>query len=217
MTTFESRPRDERLVKKIAERYASEGYEVLAEPSSDRLPEFLKPFRPDMIARRGEESIVVEIKANAEAELPELRAIASEIAKQPGWRLDVVIGDSASPLRTLSPSELGSQLEEARSLLAGHPAAGELLLWSAFEGVARRAAALHGVSLSPGITPQALAKSLLAHGFIEDEESERLVAAARRRNGLAHGFTTAPDRGLSTVVLNVAERLLREIPEDRAA
>src|SRR3546814_898730 len=91
MTNAEAHSPGERLSKQVAERYAVEGYEVLAGPNPEQLPDFLRPFRPDMIARKGDQNVVIEIKPNAESELPALKAIAAAVAKHPRWRLDVVI------------------------------------------------------------------------------------------------------------------------------
>lgn len=49
-------------IQALAARYRQEGFEVVAEPSASELPDALRPFRPDLLARRGDETVMVEIK-----------------------------------------------------------------------------------------------------------------------------------------------------------
>lgn len=49
---------------KIAEQYRNQGYEVVFQPSPEDLPDFLKNFRPDLLARRENEAVIVEVKSH---------------------------------------------------------------------------------------------------------------------------------------------------------
>ena len=54
----------ERLrAKSLADRYRRKGYEVIEEPAPNQLPDFMAGYRPDMILRKGGESIVLEVKS----------------------------------------------------------------------------------------------------------------------------------------------------------
>ena len=54
----------ERLLK-LAEEYREKGYEVFFHPNLENLPDFLNHYRPDMIVRRGEENVVIEVKSRS--------------------------------------------------------------------------------------------------------------------------------------------------------
>ena len=47
----------------IADEYRRKGYEVVAEPLPEQLPDFLSGFHPDILARKGDETTIVEIKS----------------------------------------------------------------------------------------------------------------------------------------------------------
>ena len=66
------------------DRLRAQGWEVLSEPGSSDLPAALSAFRPDLVAHRGEEHVVVEIKSGRP--LPSLTTVelAERIAKLPG-------------------------------------------------------------------------------------------------------------------------------------
>ena len=53
----------DRLVREVADSYVRRGYLVEIEPLEEDLPEFLDGFRPDLLARKPGDNIVVEIKS----------------------------------------------------------------------------------------------------------------------------------------------------------
>src|SRR4051794_40500240 len=79
--------------EKVAQRYRDEGYGVVVKPQTDLVPPFLAGFQPDLIATRGNESVVVEIKTNRIdlSNNPTITRLAEVVNGQPGWRLDVVV------------------------------------------------------------------------------------------------------------------------------
>ncbi len=54
----------ERLLK-LAEEYRDRGYEISIHPNSEDLPDFLRNYRPDMIARREDDAVVIEVKSRS--------------------------------------------------------------------------------------------------------------------------------------------------------
>jgi hypothetical protein len=55
--------RERRRARAIAEGYRNRGYEVSEGPSPAQLPDFLSGYRPDLLVRRGDEAIIVELKS----------------------------------------------------------------------------------------------------------------------------------------------------------
>ncbi len=68
MVDLTARENESLRVQKVGQVYRNKGYDVLIEPQGDQLPDFLQTFRPDLIAHKGDEHIVVEVTTpNAEA------------------------------------------------------------------------------------------------------------------------------------------------------
>ncbi len=49
-------------IETAIQAYRGKGYDVSIEPQGDQLPDFLQAFRPDLIARKGDEHIVVKVR-----------------------------------------------------------------------------------------------------------------------------------------------------------
>ena len=57
--------RERQRARAIAEEYRSRGYEVIEQPSPEQLPEFLAGYHPDVLVRKGDEAIIVEVKSRS--------------------------------------------------------------------------------------------------------------------------------------------------------
>ena len=65
LTSYES---GSLCIQAAIQAYRGKGYDVSIEPQGGQLPDFLQAFRPDLIAHKGDEHIVVEVTTpNAEA------------------------------------------------------------------------------------------------------------------------------------------------------
>ncbi len=136
-------------VREIAERYRGQGYEVTVAPSADQLPEVLRDLSPDLIARKDDDLVIVEVKSRPHlASAPRPSDLARVVREHPGWRFELVIVSPERPF--LAPydaedwtaEEIGDRLSEAQLLLeAGHVEAALLLAWSATEATLRLLAA----------------------------------------------------------------------------
>ena len=51
---------EQEVLRKVGDEYKGQGYEVVVAPKLSQLPKFLRPFRPDMVARRNDETVVGE-------------------------------------------------------------------------------------------------------------------------------------------------------------
>jgi len=72
----------------IAEKYKSQGFEVVIEPSKFLLPFDLGNYCPDLMARKGsDEGYIIEIKNSiAKISVDRYREIAEIVAQHHGWR-----------------------------------------------------------------------------------------------------------------------------------
>ncbi len=89
--------------EQVLESYAADGYEVLVNPDQDQLPDFAAGFAPDILARKGNEGVLIAVKHrrdDARAD-PAIVSMAQIVNEHPGWRFDVVVlgnGDSSDEI-----------------------------------------------------------------------------------------------------------------------
>jgi len=198
MTTMEL---EQQKIDELAARYRREGYAVRIHPAGPELPEFLRPFEPDLIATASRDSVVVVVKASSAVDADEITRLANAVEQQSGWRLDVVF--VSQPVAAEIPAEeqlapdaqVNRLLASAETLFAkGEIEAAAMLAWSAAETILRRSAQ----SAAPELERQSsarLLKHLYALGRIEHGTYEKLFSLMQFRNAVAHGFepkTAAP-------------------------
>jgi len=191
------------FVRSVAARYSRDGYEVVIEPNKAQRPKFLKDFEPDMIARRGDSNVIVEIKVSGSKikreQIEKLSHLASGV---PGWRVDLVYFDpesvtdsnrysdrSPTPTKIAGPAKIKKSLSEAIELFSdGVAAAGFLLAWSAFEGAAMRALRKKGDDPVDNLRPMDVLKRLVSNGLVTDDEFVKLRTAYELRSRITHGM-----------------------------
>jgi Holliday junction resolvase len=183
------------LTRQVAEDYRSKGYEVSLQPGPDQLPPSLAGYRPDFVARKGDETVVVEIKSRPTSRRePPLESLAKAVRALPGWRLDLVMAepDIAFPLpgRTLpwTTQEAGKALDEADRLLeAGHAEAALLMAWAGTEATLRLVAEREGIKAERN-EANFLLERLTTEGVLGQREYQLLRDALALRNAVAHGL-----------------------------
>lgn len=198
----------ERLLE-LAKEYRQKGYEVLVSPKPEELPDFLRGYRPDMIVRRGEDKVVIEVKSRPSiASAQYLRELAQAVEAHPSWRVELVMTNpedalySATVEGSLQEHEIKSQLQVARELTVHHPESAILYAWSLAEATLRLLANKEGLELQR-LEPLRLLKQLATEGVISRAEYQSLMNASPLRNAIAHGFKTT--HLTPNVVLNLIE------------
>ena len=80
-------------VQTLAEEYGGQGYEVIVEPSQAQLPPFLAGYSPDLLLRKSDESMVVEVKARKSlGKDSQARELAGLLRNRPGLELRAGLG-----------------------------------------------------------------------------------------------------------------------------
>ncbi|MBN3880198.1 MULTISPECIES: hypothetical protein [unclassified Nostoc] len=209
----------ERLLK-LAEEYREKGYEVFFHPNPEDLPGFLNNYRPDMIVRRGEENVVIEVKSRSSLNSSSnqyLGNLAQAVEKHPGWRFELVMTnpeDTTYSLKaeaSLQEHEIESQLQAARQLTTQHPELALLYCWSLVEATLRLIAQKEELSLQR-FDPRYLVKELATEGVISKSEYQLLMNALPLRNSIAHGFkTTQVTQNTVFELIELTEQLLRTL------
>lgn len=209
-------------IAKAADDLTRQGYEVVREPGRGDLPDFLRSFRPDLIAHLGDEHLVVEVKSNwLDHEPRQWRALAEEVKRHPGWQLRLVLGeprqDDIRP--PLSLDEINEKLNSTRGLYeAGEGGAALLLLWSLLEAAGLHRLSELGISQDRPKTPTALLKDLVSFGLLEQEEYDRLRPVVALRNAIAHGRAAMPvGREIFDALIDLVQRLIAAKAESHPA
>jgi hypothetical protein len=206
----------------IAEKYKQRGYKVTIEPAAERLPDFLREFRPDLIAEGPDESVVVEIKARGKVRrLDDWARLASTVQQHPGWRLELVVAGDAQQNLEAAPaptSEIIARLDEGAFLAKRKMFDAALLItWSALEAAMRHVALTLDISLQD-FRPAALITALYTEGRMEREDYDLLMRCMDVRNQIAHGLqSSGVDSSCIDDIRHLTLRLLSEEVNHRSA
>ena len=179
----------------LAEEYRRRGYEVIETPSQEQLPDFLSGYHPDLLIRKGEEAIVVEVKSRASlAQDPYIRELARLLHTKPNWNFELVVVSEGEQwrdpkgARPFAREDILGSIEAAEQLLeAGFSEAALLLAWSAVEAAVRLLTEEEHIMLDR-LTPLYILKQALMNGVISRDEYRVLTKIMEYRNALIHGF-----------------------------
>ena len=186
------------FVDQIANRYRKDGFRVYLAPDANSRPKFLGDIVPDLIAKKGDQRVVLEVKElTSDKKKSQLGKIASLVENEPGWRLELVLYEEEDDLPKdplyPSPKSIRAAIQDANEIYKqGHTAAAMMLACSAFEAAAKRAIAKVEDRYAYKLPPNDLVKRLVFHGFLTEGELEVAHKAIIRRNQIVHGRLKRP-------------------------
>jgi Holliday junction resolvase len=217
MQTFTKRA--QQRVHELAEEYRSKGYDVVEEPAPTQLPDFLAGYHPDLLLRKGDKAVVVEVKSQSTlAKNSQIRDLARVLHAKPGWNFELVLVREEERMatpeksRSFEKEDIVHSLETAEKLLAAESAEAALLLtWAAVEALIRLLTEQEGITLDR-LSPDYLLKQALTNGIIARDDYRALLYILKFRNAVAHGFKT-PDftPAIANDLLSTARRLLQSM------
>lgn len=205
----------------VAGEYRRKGYEVIEEPTRAQLPDFLAGYQPDLLARRGNEAVVVEVRARSSlGKAPQIVELARLLRERPGWRFDLVIVGEPGKLdlpddtQLLGEEEASQRIAASDSLLdAGHHEAALALVWSALEATIRMLLEEEEPYLSLLDSAHILNHAVF-HGILSRDDYNALMKVRKYRNTVVHGFET-PDfdfsAGYSVIKSTIGHLLQSEV------
>jgi hypothetical protein len=207
---------EKRRARAIAEESCGRGYEVIEEPSPEQLPDFLAGYHPDLLIRRGDNAIIVEVKSRSSlAKDPQIRELARLLQTKPHWDFElVVVGEGeqfSAPegARPFARDDILQGIEEAERLVAsGFSAAALLLAWSSLEATVRLLIEAEGIVLHR-LSPIYILKQAVINGVISRADYNFLANVVKYRNALVHGFKPFDlDFTLIKELISTTKRLL---------
>jgi hypothetical protein len=185
---------EQQKIQEIRAEFERNGFAVHVRPPARELPEFLRPFEPDLVAMSPGGNVVVEVKSSGDVDPDQMTRLAQVLEREEGWRLEVVFvsqpvaAEVPSEERLAPEAQVDRLLSSAESLFAdGEVEAAAMLAWSAAETILRRSAQ----SAAPELERQSSArvlKHLYSIGLIETIVYEKLLLLMQFRNAVAHGF-----------------------------
>jgi hypothetical protein len=211
----------EQELKRVADSYKNQGYQVTIRPTPEDLPPFAKDFKVELLARRGTTASLISVKRNLREVVAaaEMSRYAEITAAQPGWRYDFAILEGERPLerelreaQELPNADIDKALAEAEQLLGmGFVRSAMLTAWSCFEAAMRRRLRAAGAAAGWRTLPRSMLTELYSAGDFSPEEFVKLDRLYQLRSEIVHGFG-APDldAGLLQFLIATARRLLEE-------
>ena len=181
------------LTEKTEEEYRNKGYTVLREAPL----EFMTDFVADLVARKDDETIVIEVSTRAGLALnPRIGELVETLHAKPGWSFELVlVGEpeklespaSAQPLYGQGTLE---RLDQAvRALESGLAEAAFVTAWSALEA-ATRALIAEEVGANSDITMSGhVLDEAVFLGIISRSDYDDLRNMMKYRNAIVHGFS----------------------------
>jgi hypothetical protein len=176
-------------------------------------------YLPDLMFKRGDEVVVVEIKSREEhRELEELRALKNGIEQRPGWQFRLYVAPRNSQMEPADNLIDAYKSIETASRLSkeGEIEAAWVVLWMAIEGSLRILLTRRQDRPNPGVSGLSMARRLHSEGDLSDDELSLLNDATQARNLSAHGYRLDPRRPIQTRLLRLARKLARKAKEEEA-
>jgi hypothetical protein len=200
--------RYEEGLRQAVKRLRDEGWEVQIQPVEG--PAGLERFRPDFVARRGNELIVGEVKFRGKSDLGELEQLTRLVNGIPGARVEMIwLG---RPVEEPQAADIVKMAGAARELSAENSTSALLLAWAALDGAIAAYSLTHGGEYLPDSKKSARQKinEMANLGELSESQFERLDNAGRTRNSIAHGEYIEPSPEMIEYVSAVAVALVRD-------
>lgn len=184
------------VLQRLVPELQAEGYEVFLHPNRTLVPEFLKGYAPDILARRADKNVVIEVKRRSTNPDEKLEGLAKRFENKKDWEFRVIWIEPMSAVQTLriqTPETVNARITEIRELTEqGYLSPALLLAWATFEAIGRT---LVIQQFQRPQTPGRLVQVLATEGYLTPTEADTLRVLAEKRNRLIHGEL---DTGAST-------------------
>ena len=183
-----------RYTRLIELEYIEQGYSVDRDIHLDFIPD----FRADMIARKGDETKILEIKTAASlASNPVYIDIRKAIESRPGWKYGIVLVPEPEKLNThkaarpLAFEDVMRRVGEAERVLdSGFPESAAVIAWSACEGLLRILLEEENIFVNNITSSGYLIGKAVSEGAIGQADYKYLTDSEKYINAIIHGYNT---------------------------
>lgn len=184
-----------RKTREIVREYKNEGYTVIENPSRNDIPDFLENFKPDIIAKKDNDNVIIEIKISTllkKNNFLELEEIASIINSQKNWRFELIFTNPKDfeenfEEEFLNEIQLKSRIEISKNLVNKDINIAFLSLWTIFENISRKATESENFKNK---TINGIIKKLYSKSIINHIEYNNLDTFVKLRNNISHGYNS---------------------------
>ena len=180
------------LTEKTEEEYRNKGYTVFREAPL----EFMSDFVADLVARKDDEAIVIEVSTQAGLALnSRISELVETLRTKPGWSFELLLVgepeklDSPPSAQLLDDHEIQQRLDQAvRALESGLAEAAFVTAWSALEAATRTLIAEEiGTNSDITMSGHVLDEAVFL-GVISRSDYDDLRNMMKYRNAIVHGF-----------------------------
>lgn len=205
-------------IDSLVQSYLQQGFSVVKEPATDKIPFDLGSYRPDLIATKGNVNLIIEVKTKASRlSIDKLQSLAQEIARHEGWRFLLVTLDDIDSSKIPSANDelpawhqLENKLIQAQALIAeGAIEPAILYLWSIFEAALRKRAISQGIPVER-LPASMLMKHMYSQGEVSVNDIDLFREFMNKRNRVAHGANETIDPHQLSLVFQTINRILTE-------
>ena len=196
--------------ERIAEKYRSDGFDVIVEPVGADLPPGLRRISADLIALKCGENVAVSVFTKGSRSSGEdVRRTAETVESEPGWRYEVLVLPRRPAERDpMTGDDASARLKAAGAAAEHDPAAGALLAWTGVEWALRR---LIERQSPADRSPHRLVKEAYSLDLINEPEHDMLMRLADLRNATVHGDKrTEPAAAFLDSILQVTGSLVEK-------
>jgi len=205
------------LIKRVAEKYENDGYEVIIKPGQQYIPFDLGNYRPDLLARKGiNDGYIFEIKKDKSyVSIDQIKDVASSTDAHNGWHFVLVTGDDISykepeldkEIPVLSWQQIASEKQKGeRFILQNEYEVAFWFFWRAIDAMMRRYA--REISMPIDRLPtSSLINHLYSHGELSIDQYDKLSDLRQIRNQLAHGLSAQVDDNIIKCIQKVSYEL----------
>ena len=177
-----------RALDRARAQYENEGFVVTMD---ERLPSPFEGFVADAVARRGNETVIIEIRSSDMSDNTRNRfgRLSSIVRAQEGWRVDVITFEPDAALPNPDAGDVVRRIEEARLVSDLSPDAAVMLTWSAVEGALLELHSLQDVPRRSLPSSRRLIREMVIDGLLSDAQADGLDKLAQIRNYITHGLS----------------------------
>jgi hypothetical protein len=188
-------------INHLADEYCSAGYDVIKEPSPDLLPFDLEFHQPDLVAKKGQGGVVVDVRESFSAiSIGRMVSVAEEVSRHPGWRFLLVTLDDVdeqgiptTESELLTWEEIYRGVDEVGNLISGNAKVPAMLyLGRIFEAALRRRAIDDNIPVER-FPELELLLEMYTFGEIPIHQLDTLEEFLQKRKRVAHGAHETPD------------------------